>query len=141
MKRLYLDIKIRCNFAVCKKATGYPHWLATSAKMTLTYHASHFDVHVESCNTHHAYRITRMWSRSLRKTQTNVGTLRLRKNPIYQTNVGTLKLTKTLIYQTNVSTLRLRKTPIYQTNVGTLKLTKTPAYQTNVSTLTLTALV
>ena len=27
--------------------------------------SSYFDVHVELCNTHHASRITRMWSRRL----------------------------------------------------------------------------
>ena len=54
-----------------KKATGDPHWVALSAKRALTHHASHFDVHVETCGvvqyasrfTHHASRITRMWSR------------------------------------------------------------------------------
>ena len=46
-----------------KKAPGDPHWGASLAKITLTHHASLFDVHVESCNTHHASRFTHHASR------------------------------------------------------------------------------
>ena len=53
-----------CQSLCVKRASGDPHLLVPSSKRNLTHHASHFDVDVESCNTHQASRITRMWSRS-----------------------------------------------------------------------------
>ena len=52
---------------MCKKDTGDPHWLATSAKITLLTLTHHILTYMWSRAvriTHHASRITRMWSRS-----------------------------------------------------------------------------
>ena len=58
-ERVYLD-KYKCHVThvpVCEKATGDPHWVAPLAKRALMHHASHFDVHLELCNTHHTYNV------------------------------------------------------------------------------------
>ena len=65
--------KIRWHVPVCKKCHRRSALGGSFSKKS--FDASHFDVHVQSCNTHHASRfthhssrITRMWSRRFIRT-------------------------------------------------------------------------